>query len=195
MRVLHKLQFARDLHADKLDVATAATRVATAQAAYDLDAQDKGQRAAWVAERRELLSRRRLKRLATEKRTLKLEVRGDCHDAQAGGGSHPRRGAGGCSPVRGGGKQEVARIRGAARAGARQSETAVEIAKSKAAAVTAKVLRVTEAGRPWALMREQAAQAGRAEVELETAIRLPSSRSSRRSSQRATVARPMSMSS
>jgi len=108
MRVLRKLQFARDLHADKLDVATAATRVATAQAAYDLDTQDKGQRAAWVAERRELLSRRHLKRMATEKRTLELEVRGDCHDAQAGltraqagGGPHPRRGAGGCSPVRG----------------------------------------------------------------------------------------------
>ena len=64
----------------------------------------------------------------------------------------------------------MARIRGAARAGARQSEAAVEIAKSKAAAVAAKVPRVTEAGRPWALMREQAARAGRAEVELETAI-------------------------
>ena len=123
-----------------------ATRVATAQVAYDLDAQDKGQRVAWVAERRELLSRRRLERTATEKRTLELEVRGDV-----------------TTP-----KQEVARIRGAARVGARQSEAAVEIAKSKAAAV----LRVTEAGRPWALMREQAARAGRAEVELETAIAL-----------------------
>ena len=122
-----------------------ATRVATAQAAYDLDAQDKGQRAAWVAERRELLSRRRLERTATEKRTLELEVRGDV-----------------TTP-----KQEVARIRGAARVGARKSEAAVEIAKSKAAAVAAEVLRVTEAGRPWALMREQAARAGRVEVERE----------------------------
>jgi len=66
----------------------------------------------------------------------------------------------------------VARIRGAARAGARQSEAALEIAKSKAATVAAEVLRVTEAGRPWASMREQAARAGRAEVELETAIAL-----------------------
>ena len=102
-RVLHKLKFARDLHADKLDVATAATRVTMAQAAYNLDAQDKGQRAVWVAERRELLWRRHLERMATEKRTLELEVRGDCHDVQAGGGLHPLRGAGGCSPVRGGG--------------------------------------------------------------------------------------------
>ena len=63
-------------------------------------------------------------------------------------------------------------IPGAARACARQSEAAVETAESKAAAAASEVLRVTETGRPWVLMREHASRAGRAEAELETALAL-----------------------
>ena len=48
----------------------------------------------------------------------------------------------------------------------------METADNKAAAHAAKVLRVTETGRPWILMREHAARAGRAEAELETALDL-----------------------
>ena len=69
-------------------------------------------------------------------------------------------------------KQEVARLHLAVQACARQSEAAVETADNKAAAHAAKVLRVTETGRPWILMREHAARAGRAEAELETALDL-----------------------
>ena len=69
-------------------------------------------------------------------------------------------------------KQEVARLRLAVQACAGQSEAAVETANNKAAAHAAKVLRVTETGRQWVLMREHAARAGRAEAELEAALAL-----------------------
>ena len=69
-------------------------------------------------------------------------------------------------------KQDVARLHAATRVGARQSEAAVETAESMAAAAAAEVLRVTETGRAWVLMRVQAARAGRAEEELETALAL-----------------------
>jgi len=138
----------RELHLLKIEVATAATGIATAQAAYDLEAQGKDQRAAWAAERKGLLSDQRLERIAAETRAMQLEEAGTTL------------------------KQEVARHRLAARACVRQSEAAVDTAESKAAAAAAKVLRVTETGRPWVLMREHAARAGRAEVELEAALAL-----------------------
>ena len=75
-RALRKLQSERELHLLKIEVATAATGVATAQAAYDLEAQGKEQRAAWAAERKGLLSDRRLERIAAETRAMQLEEAG-----------------------------------------------------------------------------------------------------------------------
>jgi len=113
-----------------------------------LHAKGKEQRDAWAGDRKELLSDRRLERIAAEERALQLE---EAVTAL---------------------KQEVARLHLAVQACARQSEAAVETADNKAAAHAAKVLRVTETGRPWILMREHAARAGRAEAELETALDL-----------------------
>jgi hypothetical protein len=143
-RALRKLQQERDLHQAKMEVATAATGEETAQAAYDLLAQ----RAKWAAERKKLLSDGRLERIAAEERAVQLEEAGTAL------------------------KQEVARLRLAARKGVRESEVAVETAESKAVAAAAEVLHVTATGRSWALMREQTARAGRAEAELETALDL-----------------------
>jgi len=147
-RALRKLQYERGLHQHKLEAATAATRMVQAQAACDLHAMGREQRAASAAERRLLHSDWRLERIAAEERTMQLEETVTAL------------------------KQDVARLHAAAQVGARQSEAAVETAESMAAAAAAEVLRVTETGRAWVLMREHAARAGRAEVELETALAL-----------------------